>query len=155
MSETSNPVEATDYEQRLPVSTPPERVFEALTTPAGVSGWWMPTTGSGREGGELRLSFPPGPGVMHVDTAEPSSLVVWTVLACDFLPDWVGTRIHFALRSDGRDGTVLDFRHEGLTPQLECFDQCRQGWNYYLPSLRDYLEVRAGRPGNRHRVAAG
>jgi uncharacterized protein YndB with AHSA1/START domain len=147
MSDTAT----TDYARAVDFDAPPEAVFEALTTTAGVSGWWMPTTGSGAEGGELQLDFPPGPGVMRVEVAEPARRVVWEVLTCDFLPDWVGTRIHFALRPGETGGTVLDFRHEGLTPQLECFDQCRQGWDFYLPSLHDLVDAGAGRPGDRHR----
>ncbi|MDQ2874979.1 MAG: hypothetical protein M3Y33_09385 [Actinomycetota bacterium] len=38
------------------------------------------------------------------------------------------------------------FRHEGLSPQLECYDMCRAGWDQYLPSLRDYLETGTGTP---------
>lgn len=149
MDETGT-IEAPSYHEEVHFSEPPEAVFEALTTAAGVSGWWMPTTGSGIEGGELELSMPNGPVVMRVDSAQPHSEVRWTVLVCDFLADWVGTRIVFTLRAGGSAGTTLEFRHQGLTPQLECFDMCRQGWEYYLPSLRDYVDTGAGRPGNRH-----
>ena len=150
MSETTGIAGTLDYQQRLSFTRPPEEVYDALATPAGVSGWWMPTTGSGAEGTELRISFPPGVGVFRVDTAQPSSRVEWRVTSLDFLPDWVGTRVVFALSPAAEGGTRLDFRHEGLTPQLECFDQCRQGWNYYLPSLHDYVETGSGRPGDRH-----
>lgn len=154
MSESPGTIEAPSYQKQIQLTKPPEAVFEALTTPAGVAGWWMPATGSGVEGGELRLSFPPGPGVMRVDTARPFSRVVWTVLVCDFLSDWVGTRIIFALRPSESGGTTLEFCHQGLTPRLECFDQCQQGWDHYLPSLRDYVETGTGRPGNRHQPQA-
>ena len=148
MSET---VEIAGFQKQIAFSRPPSSVFAALTTAAGVAGWWMPATGSGDAGGELRLAFPLGPGVLRVDAARPSSIVVWTVLVCGFLPDWVGTRIDFALRGTAEGGTVLDFHHEGLTPQLECYGQCTQGWGYYLSSLRDYVEAGAGRPGPRPR----
>ena len=143
-------VQASDYEKAIEFTRPPEAVFEALSTVEGVSGWWMPTTGSGREGGELRLSMPPGPLVMRVDVAEPHARVEWTVLTCDFMPDWVATRPTFTLRPGPADGTELDFRHLGLTPRLECYGQCLQGWDHYLASLRDYVETGTGRPGNRH-----
>jgi uncharacterized protein YndB with AHSA1/START domain len=154
MSETTGTIEAPSYQKQIQFTKPPEAVFEALTAAAGVAGWWVPTTGSGVEGGELRLTFPPGPGVMRVDTAQPSSTVVWTVLVCDFLPDWVGTQIIFVLHPSKGGGTTLEFRHQGLTPQLECYEQCQQGWDYYLPSLRGYVETGAGRPGPRPRAAS-
>jgi uncharacterized protein YndB with AHSA1/START domain len=150
MGETATTAVTTSYENQVRFTAPPGTVYDALSTTVGVSGWWMPATGSAAEGGELCLQFPPGPGAMRVEVAEPSSRVVWSVLTCDFLPDWVGTRIHFALRPGEDGGTVLDFHHEGLTRQLECFDQCRQGWDFYLASLRDHVDSGAGRPGNRH-----
>jgi uncharacterized protein YndB with AHSA1/START domain len=150
MSSTANPTDVLSYQKRVKFTRAPEVVFEALATPAGVSGWWMPTTGEGAEGTELRMAFPPGVGVFRVDTTRPSSRVEWTVTSLDFLPDWVGTRIVFELHPTAGGGTELEFHHEGLTPQLECFDQCRQGWNYYLPSLHDHVETGSGRPGDRH-----
>lgn len=154
MSDTTGTVEAPSYRKEVQFTRPPDAVFEALTSAAGVGGWWVPTTGSGVEGGQLRMSFPPGPGVVRVDTAQPFTTVAWTVLVCDFLPDWVGTRVVFALRPVESGGTVLEFRHEGLTPALDCYDQCQQGWNYYLPSLRDYVETGTGRPGPRPRASS-
>ena len=154
MSETTGTIEAPSYQKKVQFTRPPEEVFEALTTASGVAGWWVPTTGSGAEGGQLRLTFPPGPAEMRVDTAQPFSTVVWAVLACDFLPDWVGTQIIFSLHPSERGGTTLAFRHQGLTAQLECYDQCRQGWDYYLPSLHDYVEIGTGRPGPRPRAGA-
>jgi len=138
------------YRSRVTIGRSPDEVFTALATLEGVAGWWMPAAGAATEGGELRLEFPPGVGVFRVDVARPAARVAWTVVELDFLPDWVGTRIVFDLRSDGSGGTVLAFRHDGLVPQLECYEQCEQGWNYYLPSLRDHVETGSGRPGNRH-----
>lgn len=151
MSQTTTVIDNSSYRRQIEFTKPPEAVLAALATPAGVAGWWVPATGSGSEGGELHLTFPPGIGVFRVDHAAPPATVVWTVLKCDFLPDWVGTRIIFSLRPGTDGGTTLDFRHEGLTAQLECFDQCRQGWDFYLPSLRDYVELGSGRPGPRPR----
>jgi hypothetical protein len=41
---------------------------------------------------------------------------------------------------------MLEFRHQGLTPRLECYDHCARGWEYFLPSLRDHVETGTGRP---------
>jgi hypothetical protein len=50
------------------------------------------------------------------------------------------------LSESGPGGCDPQFRHEGLRPSLECYDQCRAGWDQYLPSLRDYLESGAANP---------
>ena len=150
MTETTPTFDTPNYEQQIDIGRPPDSVFAALTTAAGVSGWWTPSTGSGTVGGELHLTFPPGPMALRVDTALPSSKVVWTVLNCDFEPDWVGTQIMFTLDPGAAACTTLQFCHEGLTAELPCYDQCRQGWSYYLASLREFVETGVGRPGNRH-----
>ena len=28
--------------------------------------------------------------------------------------------------------TILNFMHYGLTPEKECYDRCRQGWNMII-----------------------
>jgi uncharacterized protein YndB with AHSA1/START domain len=123
-------------------------VFGALTTASQIAAWWAPATGSAAEAGTLRISFDTitEPLVMRVERATPSSAVTWNVEACAFLPDWVGTKPAFTLSRSAAGGCNVDFRHEGLRPQLECHDMCRAGWDQYLPSLRDYLETGAGHP---------
>jgi hypothetical protein len=39
----------------------------------------------------------------------------------------------------------MDFEHEGLTPQLHCYDTCSLGWSHGLASLRTYIDT-----GTRH-----
>ena len=136
-----------DYEARLTVGAAPEAVFAALTTLDGLADWWTEVTGDGTTGGELRFTFGNDvPLVVRVDTAEPVSLVRWTCLECGFLPDWEGTTITFGLSAGARGGCELAFRHHGLTPRLECFQDCRSGWDHFLPSLRAFVETGSGRP---------
>ena len=60
----------------------------------------------------------------------------------------MGTRIVFDVAAAG-DGAMLHFRHHGLTPQLECFDMCHEGWTHYLGSLVSYVETGVGQPSRR------
>ena len=137
-----------DYEAELVVKAPPEAVFEALTTVAGLAGWWTTTvTGSGLTGGELRFTFGNDvPCIMEVTAAERPSIVRWTCLGYDPLPDWAGTTISFEMLPRQEGGSVLKFRHTGLTPRLECYADCKSGWDEFLPSLRDFAESGEGRP---------
>jgi uncharacterized protein YndB with AHSA1/START domain len=143
-----------DYARQVHISASPERVFQILTTPAEFAAWWAPATGSATEDGELQVTFDgiEDPLALRVKQAARPSAVIWEVQACTFLPDWVGTTPAFTLSEAGIGGCDLRFRHEGLSPQLECYDMCRAGWDQYLPSLRDYIETGAGNPFSRARL---
>jgi uncharacterized protein YndB with AHSA1/START domain len=137
-----------DYENQVHLNASQERVFEILTTAAEFGAWWVPATGSAAEGGELRITFDgiDDPLLLRVRQATRPSAVTWDVTECAFLPDWVGTTLAITLGQDGCGGCDLRFRHEGLTPRLECYEMCRAGWEQYLPSLRDYVETGTGNP---------
>jgi uncharacterized protein YndB with AHSA1/START domain len=138
---------ATDYEKTMRVNAPADALFDAITHPSGLAAWWTGVTGSGEAGGELRFFFdPPEPCVMHVDQATRPTPVQWTVTSCDFLRDWVGTRPTFTITPVDGDTCELHFRHVGLTSQLDCIDDCTQGWNHFLASLRQYVETGRGMP---------
>ena len=136
-----------DFAATLQVAAPPRRVLDALRTPETVSAWWGPATGSAEAGGTLVVSFQEGRQqiVMHVAQAGQDSRVVWQVEGAPLTPEWAGTTIVFQVsESDG--GSVLHFRHHGLTPQLECFDMCFGGWTHYVASLVAYAETGEGSP---------
>jgi hypothetical protein len=44
------------------------------------------------------------------------------------------------------DASELQFCHHGLTPELDCIEQCTPGWDQYLASLREYVEAGRGSP---------
>lgn len=71
---------------------------------------------------------------------------MWTVLECAFLPDRAGTAPSFEAARPGNEGCELRFRHRGLTPRLECFSDCKPGWECFLASLHHYVESGRGNP---------
>lgn len=139
---------AADYQQAIRVQASPDAVFDAITTVSGLAAWWTPVTGSGGTGGELRFMMgSPDPLVIKVEQATRPAHVQWAVMECDFLADWVGTRPAFTITAAGAGASEVRFRHHGLTPELECFAMCANGWNHYLlASLRDYVETGVGSP---------
>jgi uncharacterized protein YndB with AHSA1/START domain len=147
MTETVSQKTAESYRAELRLRARPEAVFDAFTTLEGLAGWWTEqVAGSGTEGGELILGFPNSDGprvVLHVDTAEAARSVVWSVRRVPPLPaweEWAGTRIVVRLQPED-DGTRMEFTHEGLAPELHCYDTCSRGWDHGLASLRRYTET--------------
>lgn len=70
--------------------------------------------------------------------------VVWLVADCNMpwysdKKEWANTRLIFDLNEN--DGvTQLNFKHEGLTPGIECYKDCERGWTHWIQtSLFSYL----------------
>lgn len=132
---------------QLSVDAPVADVLATLTTLDGLAGWWTTdVTGSPAPGGELTFRFDGPPTVMRVDHVDPSALVVWTCTASEVFADWVGTSVWFDVRPRPGGGSVLAFRHVGLTPDRECFGQCRPGWEHHLRSLVSLAQGAEGTP---------
>jgi uncharacterized protein YndB with AHSA1/START domain len=137
-----------DYACDLALAASPTTVFSALTTLRGLRGWWTPSVTGSPAGGELLFRFPglKEQIIMRVDLVTPPSEVRWTCIRHDSLPDWAGTTANFLLHSVASNQCVLGFRHAGLTPRLDCYDECAAGWNHFLASLRAYVEDGRGTP---------
>jgi uncharacterized protein YndB with AHSA1/START domain len=144
-----------DYAPKLAIDAPPEAVFDALTTLPGLAGWWTTVSGSGLAGGELRFVFAGEGGsdeplIIHVTAAQRPSTVRWSCLQYTLLADWAGTTLSFEVQPRQAGGSTLTFVHTGLTPRLECYRDCKNGWDHFLPSLRDFVESGRGRPWGSH-----
>lgn len=97
---------------------------------------------------ELRITFEgiEDPLVLRVKQVSRPFTVIWDVESTATLPEWVGTTIAFMLSEPDTGGCDVRFRHEGLSPRLECYDHCRTSWDQYLASLRDYIDSGTGQP---------
>jgi len=133
---------ATNYQHRFTVQATPEQVYEAITR---ISDWWtINLEGTAKSvGDEFTVRFDdPAPGQLvhltkqRVTEAVPGKRIVWLVTESK-LPwlkdqqEWKGTEIVFDIATTV-EGTQLTFTHIGLTPQVECFDQCEKGWDYFI-----------------------
>ncbi|GAC1374080.1 MAG: hypothetical protein NVS3B21_11330 [Acidimicrobiales bacterium] len=137
-----------DYAYEMWVHAPCTQVVDAVTDDAVICRWWTAATRSERHDNEVRLFT--GDNVpfvsFTVDHAPATSEVTWTVTDCAVMADWVGTTPSFSVRENGDGTCAVEFRHVGLRPALECFEQCRAGWNHFMPSLHQFLETGQGRP---------
>jgi hypothetical protein len=83
----------------------------------------------------------------------PDRSVAWLVTGSriEFTEDkeeWTGTTVRFDITTAAA-GTEVRFTHEGLVPQVECYDVCRVAWSEYVNgSLRALIETGTGRPNS-------
>jgi len=135
----------------LQVNETPETVYNAINN---VRGWWS----EGVEGGTTKLNdeFVYRHKDMHYSTQKlvelvPNKKVVWLVTDShlSFIKkhdEWTGTRVVFDITDNGGK-TQLHFTHEGLTPEVACFDACSKGWSLYVKeSLLALISTGEGQP---------
>jgi hypothetical protein len=150
---TQPPVE-NSYSRKLELEVSPPEVSAAIDR---VTAWWSAyvtgdTSGAGRTF-SVRFSEDASETFVDFRVAEhvAGRRIVWEVTDC-YLPwladktEWTGTSVIFDLSPTGR-GTMIDFAHKGLVPQVECYASCVKGWDQYiLGSLRQFVETGTGRP---------
>jgi uncharacterized protein YndB with AHSA1/START domain len=136
-----------DYEMIFQVDTSAARegVVAALTTEAGINGWWTDRARVPIEvGATLEFTFPGMPQPFEMELAERSdSRVGW--VSKTFPPPWAGTRVIWSL-GDNPDGpgTRIDMRHAGWEPGNPVIGMVTVGWGQILGHLKGYLE--GGKP---------
>ena len=128
-------MEKQDYTYEFTTSMTPDKALDAISR---VSEWWA----SDFEGcsqklddvftvrfGEVSVTF-------KVVEAVPGKRVSWLVTDCNLTwlkdrKEWNGTHIRWKV-SPVNDTTRISMTHVGLVPELECFEDCKHGWNFHV-----------------------
>lgn len=104
-------------------------------------------------GEQITIHFGDTYKVMHIEALHPFTEVRWSVTDAQLIApgltrtnEWIGTTIVFQLTPQSGKVTQLQLEHVGLTPQIECYEICSQGWNQFLGSLKTYVETGKGSP---------
>lgn len=137
------------YVRRVVVPAPRASVFAAVSTLRGLRGWWTPrVSGSARAGGTLRFEFDGLDEniVMRVDATRAPSRVEWTCIRHTSLPEWNDTQLVFDIDVRSASSCELTFRHVGLTRDLDCFEDCKAGWQHFIRSLASFAVRGRGDP---------
>ena len=142
----------THFTHALEIEASPAAIYAAITTAAGLRGWWTETCDVVNVvGGHHVFRFGPHHKTMRVDKLIPNREVRWTcvdanIVGLDRPDEWIGTSVRFRMQPNGAGRTRLDFEHVGLTPALECYGICEDGWRHFLASLKSWLETGQGTP---------
>lgn len=142
------------YERQIEVKADPELVFRALTKEIGQ--WWTPSDKEISAVNDVfTFRFDPTFWTMRVEQYVHGQLLTLKCIEANHkdkkLPasireEWLGTKLIWRLEK-ARDITKITFKHEGLGPQLDCFEICEAGWDYFFGnSLKSYIETGKGHP---------
>jgi hypothetical protein len=138
-----------DYTRTIVVKATPAVAFAAINN---VRGWWDGEIDGKTDG--LGDVFDYRHADIHYSKQEivelvPDRRVTWRVLEAklNFLADpteWTGTTITFDIVPRG-ETTEIVFTHQGLKPEIECYDSCSDAWNGLIGrSLKALVESGQG-----------
>jgi hypothetical protein len=142
------------YKRQIEVKADPKFVFRALTKEIG--SWWTPSDKEiSAVNDVVTFRFAPTYWTMRVEQYVQDQLLILECIEANHedkkLPasireEWLGTKLNWQLEK-ARDKTKITFIHDGLVPQLECFEICEAGWDYFfVNSLKSYIETGKGHP---------
>ena len=144
----------TDFTTAILVEQPPKEVFHTIKN---IRGWWSEEI-EGRTG-KLHDEFTYHYQDVHrckmkLIEVVPDKKLVWLVEDNYFSftkdkSEWKGTKIIFDI-SERNGKTQIQFTHEGLVPEYECFDICANAWSQYIQqSLFSLITTGKGQPNSK------
>lgn len=156
-----------DIRHRLLINTPPEKVYDAITTQEGLSAWWTPNaTATAYVDSVAR--FPFGDNYfkeMKIVALQQPAYIEW--LCVSGTEEWIGTTLSFSIevvdkaslpgnhpemngqleqQHDDFYGTLLTFHHDNWKAHTPMLAECSYTWAMFLKSLKLLCETGKGTP---------
>jgi len=134
-------------QHRVIVNAPPADVFRAITTQAGLRGWYTPTPeGEPIHGRRIKLHFKTkeGPFEWKVTESKPSSTVRWECIEGPGSAFGSIATFNLTEKEDGR--TIVDLDHEGLESTNGKSRVCNTMWGVLMHHLKKYVETKKADP---------
>jgi len=146
------------YSTSIEVGASPEAVFGDIND---VPAWWIREAGgattefegkSSNVGDEFTLRHTEVHYSKHkLIEVIPNKKIVWLVTDSRLTwikenkEGWTGTKMIFEIVPEG-EKTLLIFTHEGLVPQLECYEHCVHFWERVIGEwLYNFINEGAGK----------
>jgi uncharacterized protein YndB with AHSA1/START domain len=126
----------------LSIDADENRIYDTLTGPGSVAGWWSNhTEGPSGTGSVMKLAFPEVPMTFDFEVLEeePCMRVVWKTIAGP--PEWSDTTISFDIKSGADGNRSLLFKHDGWKSPEEPFPSIAYAWAQILPRLKRLAET--------------
>ena len=139
-----------NYHSHIKTAMPTHEAFEKINN---VSEWWTPDIkGQSKKLNDVfTVYFGDTFVTFKITELVPDKKVAWYVTDCNLhwikdKKEWKDTTIDFELSAQNGD-TEIDFTHIGLVPEVECYDNCKEGWDFYITkSLSKYINEGKGLP---------
>ena len=134
-----------EINHRVGISGTAEDVYRALTTDAGLAGWWTTdTSGAGAVGSIIRFRFNGGGPDFEVAELQSDRLVRWKHSG-EMPGAWIDTDITFLLQREDQQ-TFVRFTHANWKEPSDFMAHCSTKWAVFLLSLKELVETGTGRP---------
>jgi uncharacterized protein YndB with AHSA1/START domain len=132
-----------DLKHIVPINAPPEKVYAAVATQAGMRSWWTADTRMEESvGGKAEFGFEKGQVVFHmtIDRLDPAQCVVMRCHGDH--PEWNNTTLSWDLvKSESDEGpTMLRFTHSGWREFTDYCIGCNSMWGNLMFRLKDAAE---------------
>jgi hypothetical protein len=121
-----------NYTTSILVNQSQAEIYEAVNN---VRGWWQGEIKGNTD--NLNEVFSYQMTDVHFSKQKiveliPNKRVAWLVTESNISfvenkDEWIDTQISFDISTVGKQ-TQLTFTHKGLTPELECYDNCSNAW---------------------------
>jgi hypothetical protein len=140
-----------DFTSTLYVDQTPEKAFNAIKN---FRAWWSEEIeGSTDKPNEVFFYHYKDIHLCKLKLIEmvPYNKLVYKVLDNQFSftkdkSEWINTKLIFKISSEG-DKTKVQFTHEGLVPDYECYNVCFDAWTTYIKkSLYNLITTGKGEP---------
>lgn len=142
------------YSTSVSIKANSATVFNAITK--SVKKWWGNTDFPvSKLDDEFTTSFDKTFWKFKILEFKPHSKIVWDCIDAKHIhtgykgieKEWIGTSVEWKLEEKNQNETILYFTHNGLVPELNCYEICFPAWEIFVTqSLKSFIESGKGMP---------